>query len=197
MGKVVLKVLLPRNRDREGAVTVEVNGQPVRTFKVLGRGSAGGGDTQFKHNGNTPTGLYDGSTWIDTSKRNQSAYGPNGAVVLKPLAGNGTTAYSKFHRNGLLIHGGHLDSRRDTPWYGSLSPTNGCLRLRNEDVKSLAALLYDASLDETTQTCARPQVWVNIQEGAFFDDSDDEGANQCSLAPYSVFGYGETISLRR
>jgi hypothetical protein len=196
MSEVILKVLLPSNRDRTGTLSIEVDGRVVRTFKVLGRGSAGSGDTQFKHNGNTPTGLYEGRGWQDTSKKNQFAYGPFGAMILEPAAGNAMLAHSVSHRDLFRIHGGGLDPRPDSPWYGGLNPTNGCLRLRNEDIKILYSVLLDASVDEKKQVCTAPTVWVNVQEGVWFDDSDD-GVNQCSSAPYSLLRDGGGITFRR
>ncbi len=196
MSKVILKVLLARNRDREGTMTVVVDGHPLRTFKVLGRGSAGSGDTQFKHNGNTPTGLWEGKGWQDTSKKDPLAYGPNGAEILEPVSGNALIASTVFHRDLFRIHGGALDPRPNSPWYGGLNPTNGCLRLSNQDIKTLSALLYNASIDDEKRVCVTPKVWVNVQEGAKFDDSDD-GTNSCSQAPYNFFGDAAGITLRR
>jgi len=94
------------------------------------------------------------------------------------------------------IHGGALDPRPDSPWYGKLNPTNGCLRLSNQDIKTLSTLLYNASIDDDKRSCSAPQVWVNVQEGATFDD-DDDGSNTCSRAPYNFLTDSAGITLRR
>ena len=64
MKYVHLKAIVPQNRDLEGVLRVEVDGVLVKQMRVLARGSAGKGDTSLQHNGNTPIGEYDGSTFI-------------------------------------------------------------------------------------------------------------------------------------
>ena len=92
MPNVHIWVLLPRNRNYDGTMRVEIDGQPYREFIVLGRGSRGAGDTTFFNNGNTPTGEYDGSTYLSTEGQNARSYGPWGKVVLKPIRGNALLA---------------------------------------------------------------------------------------------------------
>jgi hypothetical protein len=196
MGKVVLKVLLPRNRNQTGELNVEVNGFPVATFEVLGRGSRGTGDTQFLNDGNTPTGVYRGAAWKSTASQSSSSYGPNGKLTLDPVSGNALNAKRYFGRVDLLIHGGDLDTRKGSPWSGGLKPTHGCLRIDNDDVTILNNIVRSATSDDSTNMCVAPQVWVNIQEGESFDDSDD-GLNQCSASPYSAFGDAATIQFQR
>src|SRR6185437_7471773 len=150
MPNVHLDVLLRRNRNLNGVLRIEVDGTPVREFMVLGRGSRGGGDTQFLENGNTPTGEYDGNTFLSTEGQSQRSYGRWGKMVLKPLSGNALIAQDLFHRRELRIHGGDLGT-----WYGTgshaksnqLRPTHGCLRLSNADMRQLYEALMDAGVD--------------------------------------------------
>ena len=195
MSRVVLKVLLPKNRDSNGTMVVDIDGFPVATFEVLGRGSRGPGDTQFLENGNTPTGVYRGAVWKSTAGQSQSSYGPNGKLALDPVSGNALIA-RHLSRVDLLIHGGDIDSRPGSQWRGNLKPTHGCLRVANEDVADLHNLLLSATADESRKMSLAPEVWVNVQQGTVFDDSDD-GLNQCSVSPYKVFGSTSSIQFQR
>lgn len=177
-------------------MTVEVDGRALRKFKVLGRGSAGFGDTQFQHNGNTPTGLWEGKGWQDTSRKIRLLTAPTARKFSSQSAETHSLPAQFFHRDLFRIHGGGLDPRPNSPWYGGLNPTNGCLRLSNQDIKTLSALLYNASIDDEKRVCAAPKVWVNVQEGDTFDDEDD-GTNTCSMAPYNFLSDTGGITFRR
>jgi hypothetical protein len=196
MAKVLLKVLLPKNRNRSGTLSVEIDGFPAATFEVLGRGSRGAGNTEFLENGSTPTGVYQGAAWRSTGSQSASSYGPNGKLTLNPVSGNALAASRYFKRVDLLVHGGDLDTRPGSPWNGHLKPTHGCLRIDNEDVTTLHSLLLGASNDESMKMSVAPQVWINVQEGDVFDDSDD-GLNQCSAAPYTLFGAPAGVQFQR
>jgi hypothetical protein len=195
MAKVVSKVLLPKNRNRPRTLIVEIDGMPAATFDLLGRGSRGPGNTEFLENGSTPTGVYQGAAWRSTASQNASSYGPNGKLTLNPVSGNSLKA-RYFKRVDLVVHGGDLDTRPGSPWNGDLKPTHGCLRIDNDDVTTLHSLLLGASNDESMKMSVAPQVWINVQEGDVFDDSDD-GMNQCSASPYSMFGSPAGVQFQR
>src|SRR6185436_4954123 len=93
--------------------------------------------------GNTPCGHYKFVIAVPTGRGtpySESAYGPLGAIVLEPVAGDALLAAANGRR-GLMIHGG-------TPGAGeALRATNGCIRLSNNDMaallRSMARLLTD------------------------------------------------------
>jgi hypothetical protein len=156
-----LNVLLARNRNKQGWLRVERDGQPVAEFRVLGRGSRGPGNTAFLEHGNTPTGAYQG-TFEATDGWDQSKYGPWGAVRLTPTSGDALLAQDVFGRRGLLVHGGHLAS--SGPWKGSLMPTLGCLRLLDSDVLRLRAIVDEASKDTAQSMSVAPEIRVTVRE---------------------------------
>jgi hypothetical protein len=159
MKRVHLRVMLPKNRDNIGHLRVEVNGTPVADFRVLARGSRGPGDTALQTNGNTPTGTYSGNQIIDTATFPQSSYGPWGAVRLQPIAGDALLAEA-IGRRGLLIHGGNPAT--SGPWKGSLKPTQGCLRVCNDDMQKLRTLLEKARTDG--RSCLVTDITVTVSE---------------------------------
>lgn len=160
MTEIHLRVLVPKNRTLPGWLRVEKNHTVLRDIQVLARGSRGPGDTQFKRNGNTPTGTYDGSLFQTTQGLDPKAYGKWGRIRLRPVSGNALIAEQTYGRNGLLIHGGDLATKG--PWKGGLKPTNGCLRVSNADMEYLRDLFYESSLDGGQ--CSVPHVVVSVQE---------------------------------
>jgi L,D-transpeptidase catalytic domain len=196
MSTVLLKVLLPKDRDKSGTLTVQIDGLDVRTFEVLGRGSRGPGDTQFQRDGNTPTGVYRGSVWESTENKGVHSYGAGGRLGLQPIEGKARMAAEIFGRDGLFIHGG--DPGDGKYWRGasSLRATHGCLRLRNHDVQVLYHLIAGASSDEQLKMSIAPRVFVNVQEGAFFD-AGNVGRNMCSADPYKFQLEGGAIKFTK
>jgi hypothetical protein len=160
MSDVHLKVRLPFNRDRSGKVDVQIDGQTVKTYGVLGRGSQGEGDTVFKTNGNTPTGQYKGTGF--EIKTNTQAYGPE-ALRLKAQAGDAMIAHDAFGRDGLLIHGGSLGGPGYWRGAGALRATHGCLRLENDDMVNLQARVAAAEMNPATQSCDLTKVTVSVE----------------------------------
>ena len=130
-------------------------------FRVLGRGSRGPGDTSFLSRGNTPTGTYQGTEFVETEDWNQASYGPWGAVRLKPTSGDALLAEDIFGRRGLLIHGGALAPSGF--WEGGLKPTWGCLRLANADVRILRGIIENERYDETRQLCREAEIHVTVR----------------------------------
>lgn len=158
-----LKIQVPANRNLSGWLYVEVDGKAVTRMRVLARGSRGPGDTQFLTNGNTPTGVYDGSTFQSTQNFPQSSYGPWGAIRLKPISGNALTAERLFGRSGLLIHGGTLGGSGYWRGAGTLRATFGCVRISNDDMKTLVGLVMEDD-DLSMSRVHAPRVTVTIQE---------------------------------
>lgn len=136
--RIELKARFKTNRDIPGTLTVIIDGYPIRTVPVLGRGSAGSGDTQFLNKGNTPTGLYEVTAYEPRGSRSKTSYGEHGVLRIKPISGNGVIAYETHHRFGLLIHGGAASSERSKRFKPSgdtdLHPTQGCLRLSDHNM---------------------------------------------------------------
>lgn len=163
MPNVHLRVLLSAKREQSGILVVQDrSGKTVAQFEALGRGNQGGGDTQMLIDGNTPTGTYRASSVSSTESWNQISYGPNGAITLEPLSGNAIAAEQNAGRKGLLIHGG--SSGNSTYWRGAgeLRATHGCIRLRNQDMKKLTNLLFEASFSE--KDCQPVDVLVTVTD---------------------------------
>ncbi len=70
-----------------------------------------------------------------TRLNNSHSYGPNGAILLYPTAGEALHAAQVFQRDSILIHGGAPGPD------GTLRPTGGCLRLSNSDMKQLSDIV--------------------------------------------------------
>jgi lipoprotein-anchoring transpeptidase ErfK/SrfK len=158
MANVQIEVILPDNRDKKGVMVVSKENKKIAKFEVLGRGSRGPGNTQFLEKGNTPSGVYSGNEIVSTEDWSQTSYGPNGAIRLKPISGN--AFLTGAHRKGLLIHGGELASKGN--WKGSLKPTHGCLRLKNEDMILLINIVKNASMGENS--CSIADITVHVFE---------------------------------
>jgi len=160
MPDVHLRVKLPYNRDRSGTLAVEIGGKTARTYEVLGRGSQGPGDTEFKTNGNTPTGTYDGVRF--EKKDNQNSYGPL-ALRLNAVSGDALIAHDEFGRDGLLIHGGSLGGPGYWRGAGELRATHGCLRLDNNDMLNLQTLVVSAATNNVAKTCDLTKISVSVE----------------------------------
>lgn len=163
---VHLNVLLPKNRDHLGTIRVEVDGVPTAEFRVLGRGSStvGGKSTgnpqrdPFKYAGNTPTGDYVSPGIVATDRWNASSYGPWGAIRLKAVAGDALLAEQVFHRSGFLIHGGSPGR------FSGYNPTLGCLRVSNDDMRSLIGLITDLQDNPVAQRCEMVSIRITVRE---------------------------------
>jgi L,D-transpeptidase-like protein len=82
--------------------------------------------------GDTPTGTYNilSVTGCVPPYDNTHSYGPNGVIRLDPQSGQATTGKANG-RTGILIHGGDLGVG------GALRRTNGCMRLRDDEMEYL------------------------------------------------------------
>jgi hypothetical protein len=123
--------------------------------------------------GDTPTGRYRvpglEATGPNTS-RNAHSYGPHGAIRLDPTEGDAAVAKG-LGREYLLIHGG------DPNTAGLLRPTNGCIRLSNDDMRTLvAAIVAESQLSGPTSSCSLDTVEVEVGSPAGgLDDDYNEG----------------------
>lgn len=166
MPDIKLTVLLSQNRDESGLLYVSEmrSGKVLAVYEALGRGSRGGGDTQFLKNGNTPTGLYAVEKIEPTANWNQSSYGPSGALVLRAVSGVAVSS----GRRGILVHGGSLVSQGSKAakfrMIGGLKPTHGCIRLRNEDIEELKNVLFEAALDRDAMQSQDITVSLEVTE---------------------------------
>jgi hypothetical protein len=160
-----LDVLLPHNRNHPGWIRIEIDGIPIREFRVLGRGSTHVPHhrpnptlSPFLYGGNTPTGEYVSPGIESTAKKSQSSYGPWGAVRLKAVAGQALLAEAVFGRRGLLIHGGSPGR------FDGYKPTHGCLRLHNDDMKELIRIITGAHDNAEARMCEAVSIRVTVGE---------------------------------
>gem|GEM_PF-6187716 len=165
-GKWDIKVTLPRDRTQTGTLSlIGNNGLKYADFETLGRGSPckannNNSSNTFLRNANTPEGLYSLSKVMSTENQNQRSFGPNGKIMLTPLLGDASLSY----RTELRIHGGDLNSS------GELRPTNGCLRLSNENMAKLAEMI---NMLENSFEDEGPGTAQIIEEGEEEENSDN------------------------
>lgn len=127
------------NRDNKGTLKM-YNGSGALVFgpvEALGRGDRT--EQGDKNNANwrltdadTPTGVYSAS--IAAKELPESSYGPHQRVRMTPVSGDIVTTT----RSGFLIHGG--DAATSGTW-APLRPTHGCIRISNNNVASLLAVI--------------------------------------------------------
>jgi hypothetical protein len=139
---ITISVELPVDRTKAGRLSLlDQNGKRIAgPWRVLGK--ADGLTAVRKGNpqrnpltqyGDTPTGTYKvtGAFKVgDGTAYNKKSYGIH-ALRLDPTGGDAKQAKDLFGRTGLLIHSGDLGAT------GKLRPTNGCLRMSNDDIKAL------------------------------------------------------------
>ncbi|MGA7410622.1 MAG: L,D-transpeptidase [Bryobacteraceae bacterium] len=101
--------------------------------------------------GDTPTGRYaivelvnhtPGETRVHT-------YGAHPSILLDPLSGQALRA-KQNGRTGLMVHGGA------PPATGGLRPTNGCVRLSEDDQGSLVPLIQAVALKSISVSITEP-----------------------------------------
>jgi hypothetical protein len=117
--------------------------------------------------GDTPAGSYRVAGFVPSiGDDDRSRHGPNGKILLDPTSGDASLAKTNG-RKFLEIHGGDLRN-------GQLRPTNGCLRLTNEDMLTLLTAII--TLNQPPASCSVSEITVQaIQHGApseGFDDGD-------------------------
>jgi hypothetical protein len=121
--------------------------------------------------GDTPTGIYAVPRAVRTgsgTSYNDHSYGPNGALVLRPVGGQAATAAANG-RVGLLIHGGDAGAN------GKLRATHGCIRLSNSDVAALMAAIVAAGENATFNRCELTRINGTVGEPGDFSAGEDAG----------------------
>jgi|GEM_PF-1473080 len=182
--KVTIAVDLPIDRTRVGVLALRNSSGKIIAgpWRVLGK--ADGQTASAKNNptrsrvlpyGDTPNGRYnvtgafkvgDGTTYPKKS------YGIHGALRLEPVDGEAKQAKDIGKRTGLLIHSG------DVGVQNRLRPTNGCLRLSNDDMKALLDELKLLAVfqGEVKAACTVTSVAVQVSDhSAAPDEGYDEG----------------------
>jgi len=164
---LVIRAEFSSDRDQTGTLVLEDSaGQKLAgPFLAYGRSDSGVAaihnnptrDPTLKY-GDTPTGTFsvpraiatgDGTTYASHS------YGPNGALVLQPTAGDALVA-SQNGRIGLLIHSGDPGSNN------KLRATHGCVRLSNSDMAALMQAISKAGENATFNRCEVTRIDASI-----------------------------------
>ncbi len=87
--------------------------------------------------GDTPTGVYWGTV---IPPGDVDGYGVHPRIFLTPVSGDGLIAERPpNNRSGLLIHGGKLNPAYT--WWDGLRPTYGCLRLPDDGMARVLAVV--------------------------------------------------------
>ena len=121
--------------------------------------------------GHTPLGQYKVLSLISGELiKDHSAYGAN-AILLEGLSGDIVEA-TRNGRGLTAIHGGDTDSE------GFLLPTNGSLRMFNEDIESLCDLVRASAGDPASTSQAELDVRID-EDMIYFEDEigEDHGGD--------------------
>ena len=139
-----IAISLPRNRGNPGTLRLYSGELILMSCRCLGKADSvsaaqAGNPTRdpFRRYGDTPTGTYaatldpvrlpnkdpDREKWL-------RSYGKWQTIRLEPLTGDALTAKNNG-RGGILIHGGYPDK------VGGLRPTNGCIRVDDQQQLTL------------------------------------------------------------
>ena len=139
-----LVVRLPIDRRRLGILSLmDDSGRSLIDLNCLGRAdqTAAAKHTNptadpLKPYRHTPIGEYKVLGYLKTGDITHPvrSYGQGSAISLQPTGGHAFMA-AQNGRTGLLIHGG------DPKPSGGLRPTNGCIRLSNEDITALMSTI--------------------------------------------------------
>ena len=110
---------------------------------VLGRSVSG--DSPLEYHGNTSTGDYTG--YLAGPHTNTYSYGPYKYIYTEGVSGQ----IIESGRSGIWIHGGDPATDSSKPWY-PLRPTNGCVRITNDDQHTLQVEIEEAIADGSPKT---------------------------------------------
>ncbi len=160
-------VELPKNRDNLGTLKfIDKNGVEQLNTICLGRGSndnlynLGDHSKWWLTNADTPTGTW--TAYLGAIADNSDSYGDYEVIRLYAIKGQGDHAdfacyddSDAVKRSGFLIHGGKESTNELSSWY-PLRPTYGCIRVKNEDHKTLRDLILNYD-DEGIVTISGPQ----------------------------------------
>ncbi len=131
---------LPKDRTQLGTISAYVDGEHRGQWPCYGKAdnamaAAKGNPSRnpLKQFGDTPTG-----TWkmiMGAKQSNTNTYGVHPVIMLNPTGGQALNSYSPDNRrSGIWIHGGSPNRA------GGLRPTNGCIRVADEDMVAIHAL---------------------------------------------------------
>ena len=132
-----------------------------------------------KQMGDSPTGTYIATGWKKHS--NTGIYGPNGVIVLDPVAGEALEAKDQGKRQYIYIHGGGTDEQ------GALRATYGCFRLSNSAMFELLRVLATVTAAEQgyLATYALEQPFdVHVEEAVNLDGDGELGPLSQSTEPW-------------
>lgn len=142
----VMKVRLPANRRKLGVLEIldTLTGLaafgPIQCYgKADGKTGELKGNAQLdsrKRYGNAPLGGYDVT---DTQGPDDARYGQYARLVL--VGKSGDAAIRQALTNELRIHGGPVNLGASL-----LRPTNGCIRILDNDMQNLLAFIMDKGL---------------------------------------------------
>jgi hypothetical protein len=175
---VEIVVQLPTDRTYVGTLTLKddqgnVVAGPLQAFgkadniTAINHGNAARDPTQLY--GDAPEGSYEVPSAIATGDGTNypaHSYGSAGALALRPVGGQALTAAANG-RTGFFIHGGDPGNN------GALRPTNGCIRLSNDDMAALLAGLEGIATGGVIPMCSMISVTVTVTQGASDDGTDD------------------------
>lgn len=152
--KILVK--LPNNRRVQGVLeVVDDTGEVLFSCPCLGRADQARADKAGNHerdpkkkDGDTPLGKYRAvvEPAFPSTPNNLRSYGPYRTIKLTGVEGDALEAMKL--RSGLRVHAGD-----DGPG-GALRPTEGCIRLHNQDQANLI-LTIGANFDGTLEVVSK------------------------------------------
>lgn len=149
------KIIVELPADRKGLGTLRLMSDSGSTvagpFRALGKAdrktaAAKGNPTgdPLKPYGDTPCGTFELIDIVQTGEDaeiDSSKYGKHGAIRLRPTEGQAARA-ALADRTGSMIHGGEASSS------GDLRPTNGCVRVSDDDMRLLLEAIARLTISE-------------------------------------------------
>ncbi|ARU87685.1 murein L,D-transpeptidase family protein [Pseudomonas sp. M30-35] len=118
-------------------------GQPFKSYRVS-LGKKPKGHKQFEGDQRTPEGIY----WIDWRKTSDNYQ--LSMHISYPNARDQATARSKGLSPGgmIMIHGTPIDEEYPEWYFSTLDWTNGCIAMKNTDMREIWSLVKDGTLIE-------------------------------------------------
>jgi hypothetical protein len=179
-----IEVQLPQDRTKAGSVKlVDDQGKTIAgPFPALGKAdgqtAAGKGNpsrSPTQPYGDTPTGTYKIEGFQQPKDAEDARLrGPFGKISMTPTGGQAAIA-SANGRTGLQIHGGVVGAG------GKLRPTNGCVRLSNQDMASLLTAVTQAG--SPPNRCELVATTISVVDLAAPDTGEDLGDPPLNLTP--------------
>lgn len=141
---LTIRFRFPANRDQLGGFElINADGDVLLRGRALGRSDnanakrAGNPERDpLKRYGDIPRGHY--SALVVEPGAAARTYGPYKRLLLIPKGGPALDA-AKNGRQGLMVHGGPLNPKYY--WWEGLRPTQGCIRVSDEDMAQLLGVI--------------------------------------------------------